>query len=111
MCIRDSLSLAVWSLIVPVIGMLHIVALPIAVVMILSGLERTHPTLYNYALYSILLVYLLGIAGFLWGLSSPDLYGKHILWSGYAYKVAAPILISLFSLPLCLKRKAGRVAA
>lgn len=98
-----SFSLALWSLLVPVIGMLHIVALPIAAVMILSDLEQSHPPLYTCALYSILLVYILGIVGFLWGLSSPDLYGKHIVWSELAYKITAPIIISLFALPLCLR--------
>jgi len=98
-----ALSLAVWSLVVPVIGMLHIIALPIAAVMVLSGLKRAYLTLYTPALYSMLLVYLLGIVGFFVGLSSPELYGMHIAWSELAYKITAPILITLFSVPLCLK--------
>ncbi|OQY17670.1 MAG: hypothetical protein DRJ03_13675 [Chloroflexi bacterium] len=98
-----ALSLAIWPLVVPIIGMLHTIVLPVAAVMVLSGLKRHYPSLYIPALYSMLLVYVLGIVGFFVGLSSPELYGMHIAWSELAYKITAPILIALFSVPLCLK--------
>jgi hypothetical protein len=83
--------------------MMHTVLVPVAVVLVLASLQTEHPKLYRPALYAIALLYLLGIAAFVWGLSSPELYGKHIAWSELAYKVAVPICIGLFSLPLCLE--------
>jgi len=92
-------------LIVPIVGMMHVVLLPIAVVLLLSALQEDHPKLHRLAVYGIALLYALGIIGFIWGLSSPELYGKHMTYSEYAYKVAAPIYIILLSLPLCLDRQ------
>lgn len=97
-----ALSLGLWLLLVPVVGMSHTVILPVAVVLILSHLEQRYPALYRWALYGFLITYVLGIVGLLWGLSSPELYGMHITWSELAYKAVAPILVSLFSVPLCL---------
>jgi hypothetical protein len=103
------LSLAVWFLVVPVVGMMHVVILPVAVVLLLASLRMAYPRLYRYGLYAALVIYMLGIVGFLYGLSSPEIYGRHIEWAEAAYKVAAPILLGLFSLPLCLDGKRGRV--
>lgn len=97
-----ALSLAAWFLVVPVIGMLHIVLLPLALLLLMSGLEERHPSFYLPAIFAIVLVYLLGIAGFAWGLASPERYGLHIHWSELAYKTAAPVLILLLSAVLCL---------
>jgi hypothetical protein len=99
------LGFAIWSLVMPVLGMLHIVMLPVAVVLLLSSLQTDYPWLYRPGLYGLVVLYGLGIAGFAWGLSSPDRYGSHITWAKYAYKVAAPIYFGLLSLPLCLIRK------
>jgi hypothetical protein len=104
-----TLSFGIWSLVVPVLGMVHMVLLPIVVVLLLSSLRTDFPTLYRPALYGVVVLYILGIVGFVWGLSSPELYGKHITWSQYAYKVATPIVIGLFSLPLALDAKPNRI--
>jgi TctA family transporter len=103
------LSLAAWFLVVPVIGMMHVVILPVAVVLLLASLRIAHPRLYRYGLYGTIVIYLLGIVGFICGLLSPETYGRHIEWAEAAYKVAAPILLGLFSLPLCLDGKRGSV--
>lgn len=96
------LSLATWSLVVPVIGMLHAVLFPLAILLLLPGLQQRRPALYLPAMYGLVLIYLAGIAGFAWGLSSPERYGLHIYLLQAAYKVAAPILIGLLSVVLCL---------
>jgi hypothetical protein len=106
-----SLSLAVWFLVAPIVGMMHVVVLPVAVVLLFSGLRGAYPKLYHYGLYGMVLIYALGIVGFAWGLSSPELYGKHIAWSELAYKVLAPLFIGLLSLPLCLKGPKTDVAS
>jgi hypothetical protein len=106
------LSLAVWCLVVPAIDIMHIVMLPVAVVLLLASLQVTYPRLYRCALIATALVYILGIVGFAWGLSRPELYGKHILWTEYAYNIAVPMLVGLFSLPLCSRggRQVGILA-
>lgn len=98
-----SFSVAVWFLVVPVLGMFHTVLLPVVVVLLVASLKQSYRALYPYALYGIVLIYVLGMVGFLWGLSSPELYGKYNYWSELAYKVAAPIFIGLFSIPLCFR--------
>jgi hypothetical protein len=75
------------------------VVLPIAVVLLLSGLKADYPRLYRTALYGVVLLYILGIVGFVWGLSRPELYGKHITWSENAYRVAAPLYIAFSPFP------------
>lgn len=99
-----ALSLGVWWLVIPVIGMLHLVMLPIALVLLLSGLNEISSHLYPYAIIAFLLIYFLGIAGFLYGLSNPGLYGMHIQLAEAAYKITIPLLIVGFSLPLIIQR-------
>jgi len=103
------LSLAVWCLVVPVVDIMHIVMLPVAVVLLLASLRATHPRLYPHALLSIVLIYVLGIVGFVWGLSDLEAY-KHVFWSELAYKMAAPMLVGVLSLPLCWEGKQEVVA-
>ncbi|MFN2227873.1 MAG: glycosyltransferase family 87 protein [Anaerolineae bacterium] len=101
-----ALSLVAWFLVVPAIGMMHAVLLPVAALLLLPALQERRPALYRPALYGLALVYLLGIAAFAWGLSSPERYGLHTRWSQMAYEAAAPILIGLFSIPLVLPPRA-----
>jgi hypothetical protein len=100
-----AVSLAAWPLVVPIIGMLHATLFPLAALLLLPHLKEERAGLYPLALCGLLLIYLLGIAGFAWGLASPERYGQHIAWSELAYKSAAPLLLLLFSIPLQLERQ------
>jgi hypothetical protein len=99
------LSLSIGWLVVPVVGMMSLVALPLALIWLFANLEKTQPVLYRFALLTYPALYTLGLAGFLYGLSKPELYGLHIDLSGMAYKVAAPILTALLALPSSLSGK------
>jgi hypothetical protein len=98
-----ALVVAAWFLAVPVVGMLHVVLLAVVAVLLLSSIRATWPMLYRYALWAMILLYVLGFVGFLWGLSSPELYGRHIAWAELAYRTAAPILVGLLAIMLCLR--------
>jgi hypothetical protein len=97
--------LSIGWLVVPVVGMMSLVALPLALIWLFANLEKTQPVLYRFALLTYPALYTLGLAGFLYGLSKPELYGLHIDLSGMAYKVAAPILTALLALPSSLSGK------
>lgn len=97
-----ALSLAAWWLVMPVLGMMYLVALPLALVLLLSALERTSKTLYRTGVVGTVLLYILGFIGFLYGLSSPQLYGVHIQLAELAYKISMPILVVILTIPLLL---------
>jgi len=94
------ISLYVWALIVPIIGVFHILMFPITMIMLLSHLQHIYPRLYKVALSCFGAIYVLGWIGFIAGLPSADLYGMHIIWSEMAHKSALPVISILFSLPL-----------
>lgn len=96
------LSLSIGWIVVPVLGMMNLVALPLALVWLLAGLEKLRPALYRFALRGYLLLYGLGLGGFVYGLARPELYGLHIQLSELVYKIVTPILTVLLSIPLCL---------
>ena len=98
------LSLATWWLVVPVLGMMHLVALPLALVLLFAHLKTYSPRFYGVGRVVFLIVYLLGLAGFLYGFSVPELYGLHIQLAKLAYKLIAPILLILLAMPLVLKK-------
>ncbi|MCP4363652.1 MAG: DUF2029 domain-containing protein [Chloroflexi bacterium] len=100
-----SLSIGIWALVMPVVGMMHTVMMPLAVVLLMAALQQTHPQLAKITLICLAIVYMAGWFVFVWGLSDPSLYGQHILGAEMIYKGALPGLISLFSLPLCWPRQ------
>lgn len=99
------LSLGMGWIVVPVLGMMNLVALPLALIWLFANLEKTRPELYRFGLRAYLLLYALGLAGFVYGLTKPELYGLHTQLSELAYKVAAPILTVVLTIPLCLNGK------
>lgn len=99
------LSLGVWWLFVPVFGMMHLVALPIAALLLFAGLRKNNPVLYRYGIPGILVLYGLGLLGFLYGLSSPILYGTHIQLAELGYKVVLPVIMTVMAAPLYLTGK------
>lgn len=100
------LSLSVWWLLVPVLGMMHLVALPVVAILLFAKLKQRNPMLYMYGIAGFLGLYGLGVIGFLYGLSSPSLYGLHIQLSELAYKTLMPIILTALALPLVLR---GRI--
>ena len=77
-------------------GILHTVILSLASVLLLANLHEILPGLYKYALWSLLLLYGLGLVSF--GL---DVVAQRHYWANMTYTVAAPILIALYSVTLC----------
>jgi hypothetical protein len=100
------LSLGVWWLYVPVLGMLHLVALPIALQLLFASLEKIEARLYRFGITTMSILYGLGLLGFLYGLTSAGFYGLHIQLSELAYKLVAPIFLVFLSIPLCFYSKA-----
>ena len=92
-----TLSLGAWWVIVPMLGMMQLVALPLAVVWLLASLSKPFPLLYRSSLIAFALIYVLGYLGFLYGFIQPDLYGTHVILSEIAYKIIAPALLTLIS--------------
>lgn len=95
------LSLSVWWLTVGVLGMMNMVALPLSLIWLFANLEKFRPALYRFSLIFYLALYLLGLAGFIYGLTSPELYGLHTQLSEFAYKIVAPIMTAVLAIPLC----------
>lgn len=97
-------SMGVWWCIVPIYGMMHMVALPIAIVLLLSSVEYVNMRIYKIEVMIIILLYFLGLMGFIGGLLFGS-YGMHIELSELVYKVGFPILLVVFSVPLCLSKR------
>lgn len=96
-----SFSMAVWALIVPIVGMMHAVILPPVLVMLLAGYKRSLSRWYRPVLYTLAVIYVGGWIGFIWGLTDQSLYGQHIQWSETAYKIVLPTFIALLAGPFC----------
>ncbi|MBX3055064.1 MAG: DUF2029 domain-containing protein [Anaerolineae bacterium] len=94
------LSLAVWMLVVPIVGMFHVLILPLGIILLMAYYRQASPRHYRRGMITWVIIYLLGWVGFLIGLSQPDLYGSHILWSEFTYKVLLPLAAGAMSLPL-----------
>ena len=103
------LSLTAWWMIVPLLGMMQLVPLPLALLLLLAGLRNTFPTLYKSSIIAFALIYIFGYLGFLYGFIRPDLYGAHVILSELAYKTIASILLTLISAWVIL-RSLGRSA-
>lgn len=98
-----ALSTAVWALIIPIVGMFHILVIPIGVILIMSIYQKFYPVWYRRNLVVLAAIYLLGWLAFLVGLSGIVPYGWHIIWSEFVYKALLPLAVGLMALPLCLK--------
>ncbi|HRQ39405.1 MAG TPA: glycosyltransferase family 87 protein [Chloroflexota bacterium] len=94
------LSLAVWMLVVPIVGMFHVLILPLGIILLMAYYRQASPRHYRRGIITWVFIYLLGWVGFLIGLSQPELYGSHILWSEFTYKVLLPLAAGAMSLPL-----------
>jgi hypothetical protein len=92
------LSIAVWFLVVPVIGTIHLVALPVAALLVLWSLREMHHPFYWFASISCLILYLMGWAGFLIGLMTPGIGNLHIALLELIYKGIAPVTIAMLAL-------------
>jgi hypothetical protein len=99
-----TMGFSVWWLIVPVIGMLQLVLMPIAVIYLLSTLIQTNMKIYRYALGIFALIYISGYLGFIYGVINPNFYGSHIDFVEVVYKLIAPIFLIAFSLPLAIRK-------
>jgi len=97
-----TLSMGVWALIVPIVGMMHIVFLTLAVVWLVPIWQR-QPAYGAYPLYTFVTLYFLGWLGFLLGFLTHT--GAQIVWAEAAYKVLFPWIVILFSLPLCWQKE------
>jgi hypothetical protein len=97
-----SIGLALSALIVPLVGMMHTVVMPIAVLLILFYYYKFSPKLFRYAAISFIVIFILGWLVFVIGLSQADLYGQHIVWSEGVYKALLPLLVLIWAIPLSL---------
>jgi hypothetical protein len=95
-----ALTLAVWALVVPVVGMFHTLALIPAIILLLAGYKSTAPQLYSRAIIALLSVYFIGLLGFIIGLSRSDWYGFHVTWPETIYGVVLPIVMIVLTVPL-----------
>jgi len=97
-----ALSLSTWALVIPVVGMFHVLPLFLAAIWLLAYYQHTAQWWYRMGVTSLLIVYGLGAAGFLIGLSNPNWYGLHITLSEFTYRTLLPIVMTVLALPVCL---------
>lgn len=98
-----ALSLAAGWLATPVIGMLHLVVLPVGLVFLLASVESLLPDWHRPAWLGFLAIYLLGAAGFLYGLMAPGAYGLHIELAELAYKTGLSIAMVFLAASVLVK--------
>ncbi len=98
------LSMSIWALVVPVVGMFHVLLLPIGIILLASYYQQHSARLYKYYMVILVFIYIAGWVGFLFGLAY-QAFGDHIFWSELFYKAVLPFVLTLFSLPLCLRSK------
>lgn len=92
------LSIGCWFLVVPIIGTLHLVALPVAAIFIAWSLRALRHPFYRLAVSIFVVLYLIGWTGFLVGLLSSGPANLHVVLMEIAYKFIAPALIALIAL-------------
>lgn len=97
-----AISLAVTALVVPIVGMMHTVVMPIPILLLFFYYHKFSSRLFRYAIINFIVIYILGWFVFIFGLSRADLYGQHIIWSEIIYKAVLPLLVIVWSLPLFL---------
>jgi hypothetical protein len=94
------LSLAVWSLVVPILGMFHILVFPPFLVLLLAFYQHNYNRYYRPLVFAFLLIYIAGLSVFLLGLSRPEWYGLHITWSQAVYNGLLPLFVGLLAWPM-----------
>jgi hypothetical protein len=97
-----ALSFGLWALVMPMIGMMHMVLFPLVLAILLAALKAERPIQYRVALYVLGSIYLLGWVGFVFGVLVPGFYGSHITWVELAYKEIVPIILILLAILICL---------
>ena len=97
------LSLAVWSLVVPIWGMFHILVFPPFVIPLLFFYRHIYGRYYRPIVYVFLLLYAGGLFAFLLGLSRPEWYGLHITWSEAVYNGLLPIFVICLIWPMLFR--------
>ncbi len=89
-------SFGISWLITPIIGMLHIIAAPAAIALLLAGLRELDQPSYRLALWLLIGIYLLGWMGFIYGLVEGGTL--HIDLAERAYKLGLPLALVVLSL-------------
>ncbi|MCA9973315.1 MAG: DUF2029 domain-containing protein [Anaerolineales bacterium] len=83
---------ALWALIVPILGLFHLLIFPAVLVLLLPQWRAR-----KWVAWSLLGVWAAGWAAFLAGLAIGD--GSHIRWTGLAYEAVLPVAILALSWP------------
>jgi hypothetical protein len=99
------LSLAMWSLVVPIWGMFHILVFPPFIIPLLAFYRHKYDRYYRPVILTFLLLYVAGLSAFLLGLSRPEWYGLHITWSEAVYNGLLPLFVGCLTWPLLQKSK------
>ena len=87
------MSLSAFWILLPVIGMMNLVLMPVGIVFMLAGAERLNQRIYRSASILLLVTYVVGYAGFIIGLLTPKVEGDHIFLAELVYRLFAPMLI------------------
>lgn len=98
-----ALSTAVSALIIPIVGMFHVLVMPLSVILLLPFYQKFMPAWYRRNLILLSVIYFFGLVGFLIGLTEIVPYGLHIIWSEFVYKALLPFAVGLMALPFCIK--------
>ncbi|MQC27246.1 MAG: DUF2029 domain-containing protein [Chloroflexi bacterium] len=99
-----AISFALGWLAVPVVGMSNMVTAPAALIFLFAALKPEHSSLYRNGLIVISAIYILGIALFVFGLSTQ--YGLHIDLAEAVYKTGLSLAILTLALLQILDRHA-----
>lgn len=94
------LSTAVWSLVLPMALMFHVLALSLTQIPLMAAYRTAVPTRYRLVVIIFVLLYLGGWFGFLIGLSND----RSIFWTQIVYKILLPLCQVLATLPLFFLR-------
>jgi hypothetical protein len=97
-------SFAVNWLIVPFLGYLHTIAAPVAVLLLMSGLQELKPQIYPQALRWLIGIYIFGWLGFVYGTFAEGRYYTD-LTVAIAFSMGIPLTIAVFSLVQLLVRR------
>lgn len=76
----------------PIIGMMHLVLLPSVAVLLMASLKKLNSKLYRFTIIVLSIFYLVGYAGFIVGLLTPETQGDHIYFAELVYKWSTPVL-------------------
>jgi hypothetical protein len=85
------LSTLMGWLLVPALGIMHLLAMPIILTYLISALKINNSKLYRIVLTGTILIYFLGLIGFIFAATQPGLYGMHIKFIELMYNSIMPI--------------------